>query len=231
LIKIKTLWADAVVQETYTKANSKFMFNDSALYFLKSLDRISEPNYIPSVDDIVRCRLQTTAVHESTFHFEDLTFRMIDVGGQKTQRKKWLSFFEGVTAVIFCVAINEFDLNLREQRSQNRMMDSLMLFEDISNNQWFRNTAFLLFLNKIDLFKEKIQRVGLNSCFPDYQGGADYDAATNYIQQQFESRNHSPHPVFTHFTCAISTQSMSTVFKSVKEILLKRVLVQVDLVN
>jgi hypothetical protein len=59
------------------------------------------------LDDIIRTRQQTTAAHEAVFSFEDLTFRMIDMGGQKSQRKKWLSFFEGVTAVIYCVAINE----------------------------------------------------------------------------------------------------------------------------
>ena len=40
--------------------------------------------------------------------------RMLDVGGQRSERKKWIHCFEGVTAIIFCVALSEYDLVLAE---------------------------------------------------------------------------------------------------------------------
>lgn len=40
--------------------------------------------------------------------------RMFDVGGQRSERKKWIHCFEGVTAIIFCVAMSAYDLVLAE---------------------------------------------------------------------------------------------------------------------
>lgn len=81
-----------------------------------------------------------------------------------------------MTAVIFCVALSEYDQTLREDDTQNRMKESLLLFDEICNSHWFRNTTFILFLNKTDLFKEKIQRVDLKVCFPNYTGMYYWDA-------------------------------------------------------
>ena len=108
-----------------------------------------------------------------------------------------------MTAVIFCVALSEYDQTLREDDTQNRMKESLLLFDEICNSHWFRNTTFILFLNKTDLFKEKIQRVDLKVCFPNYiglskknskynsyffffnQGGLNFEAASAFIKARF----------------------------------------------
>ena len=50
------------------------------------------------------------------------------------------------------------------------MLDSLELFEEISQNEFLENTEFILFLNKHDLFVEKLKTSKLSSCFPDYEG-------------------------------------------------------------
>jgi len=39
---------------------------------------------------------------------------MVDVGGQRSERKKWIHCFENVTAIIFMVAANEYDMTLVE---------------------------------------------------------------------------------------------------------------------
>ena len=43
---------------------------------------------------------------------------MFDVGGQRSERKKWIHCFEGVTSIIFCTAISEYDQVLLEERNQ-----------------------------------------------------------------------------------------------------------------
>lgn len=45
---------------------------------------------------------------------------MFDVGGQRSERKKWIHCFEGVTAIIFCVAMSAYDLVLAEDEEMVR---------------------------------------------------------------------------------------------------------------
>ena len=52
------------------------------------------------------------------------TFRMFDVGGQRSERKKWIHCFEGVTAIIFCVALSGYDLVLAEDEEMNRSVSN-----------------------------------------------------------------------------------------------------------
>ncbi|XP_015279040.1 PREDICTED: guanine nucleotide-binding protein G(k) subunit alpha, partial [Gekko japonicus] len=93
---------------------------------------------------------------------------MFDVGGQRSERKKWIHCFEGVTAIIFCVALSDYDLVLAEDEEMNRMHESMKLFDSICNNKWFTDTSIILFLNKKDLFEEKIRRSPLTICYPEY---------------------------------------------------------------
>lgn len=46
-----------------------------------------------------------------------LHFRLFDVGGQRSERKKWIHCFEDVTAIIFCVAMSEYDQVLHEDET------------------------------------------------------------------------------------------------------------------
>ena len=68
----------------------------------------------------------------------------------------------------------------------NRMHESLKLFDSICNNRWFRHTAIILFLNKTDLFEEKITKVPLTVCFPQYPGPNEYEPACEFIKTVFE---------------------------------------------
>jgi len=64
---------------------------------------------------------------------------------------------------------------------QNRMHESMKLFDSICNNKWFTETSIILFLNKKDLFEEKILKSPLTICFPEYEGSS-IDARANAQQ-------------------------------------------------
>ncbi|ELK01005.1 Guanine nucleotide-binding protein G(i), alpha-1 subunit [Pteropus alecto] len=110
---IKRLWKDSGVQACFNRSR-EYQLNDSAAYYLNDLDRIAQPNYIPTQQDVLRTRVKTTGIVETHFTFKDLHFKMFDVGGQRSERKKWIHCFEGVTAIIFCVALSDYDLVLAE---------------------------------------------------------------------------------------------------------------------
>lgn len=44
---------------------------------------------------------------ETKFPYEDLTITLVDVGGQRSERRKWLGCFDSVDAIFFFVALNE----------------------------------------------------------------------------------------------------------------------------
>jgi guanine nucleotide-binding protein subunit alpha len=142
----------------------------SLFSYFNSIDRIGDPNYLPTDQDVLRSRVKTTGISETKFIIGELTYRMFDVGGQRSERKKWIHCFENVTAIIFMVAISEYDQVLIEDESVNRMQEALTLFDSICNSRWFEKTSTILFLNKTDLFKKKLTYSPLADHFPEYKG-------------------------------------------------------------
>ncbi|KAL1925442.1 uncharacterized protein VTP21DRAFT_325 [Calcarisporiella thermophila] len=223
-LAIRELWWDPMVRECQRRSR-EYQLNDSARYYFDSIDRIAQPNYIPTDQDVLRSRVKTTGITEATFHVRDIVYRVFDVGGQRSERKKWIHCFENVSAVIFLVALSEYDQRLREDESANRMTESLTLFGSICNSRWFVHTSIILFLNKIDLFREKLQATPLSNSFPDYVGGADYDQACDYLLNKFAAENQSESKqIYAHFTCATDTQQVRGIMNAVNDILIQSAL-------
>jgi guanine nucleotide-binding protein G(i) subunit alpha len=219
--QIAALWADPGIQATYA-ARVAFQLTDSAKYFFDKIKEVSANGYLPSQQDVLRSRVRTTGIVENDFEIDGNKFKMYDVGGQRNERKKWIHCFENVTAVLFVAAISEYDQVLYEDENTNRMAEALNLFEDICNNRWFQRTSMILMLNKRDLFADKIVKVPLTVCFPDYDGPQTYEAGVEFIRNQFESKNHSAEKhIYTHVTCATDTGNVQAVFNAVKDIIIR----------
>ncbi|XP_038171348.1 guanine nucleotide-binding protein G(t) subunit alpha-3 [Arvicola amphibius] len=219
---IKRLWGDPGIQACFERA-SEYQLNDSAAYYLNDLDRITAPGYVPNEQDVLHSRVKTTGIIETQFSFKDLNFRMFDVGGQRSERKKWIHCFEGVTCIIFCAALSAYDMVLVEDEEVNRMHESLHLFNSICNHKYFATTSIVLFLNKKDLFQEKVAKVHLSICFPEYTGPNTFEDAGNYIKNQFLDLNlkKEDKEIYSHMTCATDTQNVKFVFDAVTDIIIK----------
>ncbi|KAJ4488899.1 G-protein alpha subunit-domain-containing protein [Lentinula edodes] len=97
----------------------------SAVYYFNSIDRMSGPGYMSSDQDILRLRVKTTGITETTFKVGELTYKLFDVSGQRSESKKWIHCFENVTALVFLVSLSEYDQMLYEDESVNRMQEAL----------------------------------------------------------------------------------------------------------
>jgi len=226
----------------HTGAN--FQVQDALKYYLSEIDRIAAPGWVPSDADILRSRVRTTGIQEETYIIDKVEFAMFDVGGQRNERKKWIHCFDQVTAVIFVAAISEYNQVLYEDNSMNRIEEALLLFEEIANSKWFKQTSIILFLNKRDLFAEKICEVPFRTeaRFQDFKGphvqigqghpssivGTEehkqcYEAAVNYLREAFLARNkqQASKEIYTHVTCATDTKNVEVVFNACKDIILK----------
>ncbi|CAJ0885844.1 10414_t:CDS:2 [Entrophospora sp. SA101] len=114
---IDSVWNDPIISEVLDKQNL-FYLMDSAPYFFGSVKRIGAQSYIPNETDVLRARTKTTGIMETRFTMDILSIHMFDVGGQRSERKKWIHCFEAVTSIIFCVALSEYDQVLLEESGQ-----------------------------------------------------------------------------------------------------------------
>ncbi|EZF28586.1 guanine nucleotide-binding protein alpha-3 subunit [Trichophyton interdigitale H6] len=220
---ITYLWNDPSIPAVLERQN-EFYLMDSAPYFFEEAKRITMPDYIPNEADVLRARTKTTGIYETRFTMGQLSIHMFDVGGQRSERKKWIHCFENVTSIIFCVALSEYDQVLLEESNQNRMMESLVLFDSVVNSRWFMRTSIVLFLNKVDLFRQKLGRSPLNKYFPDYSGGNDVNRAAKYLLWRFNQVNRAHLNLYPHLTQAADTSNIRLVFAAVKETILQNAL-------
>jgi len=228
---IKDLWHDSGIMECYDRRR-EYQLTDSAKYYLTDIDRIKQPDYLPTQQDILRVRVPTTGIIEYPFDLEEIRFRMVDVGGQRSERRKWIHCFENVTSIIFLVALSEYDQILFESDNENRMEESKALFKTIITYPWFQHSSVILFLNKKDLLEEKIMYSHLMDYFPEYDGPQkDAITAREFILRMFVDLNPDTEKIiYSHFTCATDTENIRFVFAAVKDTILQLNLKEYNLV-
>ena len=119
-------------------------------------------------------------------------------------------------AVLFMAALSGYDMTLTEDGTTNRVEESLNLFQAICANKFFDQSSIILFLNKLDLFTEKINNTNhhLQLYFPHYNGpDHDVSAAKEFIMKKFLACNmNEARSIHVHFTTATNTSNIKVVF-------------------
>jgi len=228
---ISKLWKDPGIQECYERRR-EYQLSDSTKYYLNDMNRIQDPDYLPTQQDILRVRIPTTGIIEYPFDLDQIMFRMVDVGGQRSERRKWIHCFENVTSIMFLVALSEYDQVLVEAGNENRMEESKALFRTIITYPWFHNSSVILFLNKIDILAEKILTSDLVDYFPEYDGPpkSAIDAREFILSMFIELNPDQEKIVYGHFTCATDTENIRFVFAAVRDTILQSNLKEYNLV-
>lgn len=205
-----------------SERRSEFYMMDNAPYFLDCLYRFCQPDFKPTVSDVLRARKKTSGIFDTIVELDNsLRLHIYDVGGQRSDRKKWIHCFDNVTAIIFCVSLSEYDQTLQEDKTQNRLEESFVLFDSVVNSRWFARTSVILFLNKVDVFAEKLRRVPLENYYSDFAGGADVNRGAKYILWRFLQFNRSNLSIYPHVTQATDTSNIKMVFAAIKETILE----------
>ena len=214
---IKELWKDAGIQECY-KRRREYQLSDSTFYYISRLDSLIQSDYLPNNQDILRVRIRTVGITEHKFEAFKVVFHITDVGGQRNFRKKWKYCFDDVKAIIYLVAISEYDQVLMEDGQSNRLKESYKVLKEILSD--FRDQPVILFLNKTDILHEKIRSYHLDEYFPEFAGPrCDAEAAKIFIADMFERLRPG---MYYHFTCATDTENIQVVFTAVKDIILNK---------
>ncbi|RIA90594.1 guanine nucleotide binding protein, alpha subunit [Glomus cerebriforme] len=215
---IKALWKDPAIIKAYDHA-SEIGLQDSAKYFLDRVDAFAKADYLPTDEDILQARVRTMGVTEHLFKIDGTTYKIYDVGGHRSQRHFWAPYFDDVNAIIFMAAVSSFDQTLEEAPNVNRMTDAIQLFGSICNHPLFVNTSIILFLNKIDILKRKLEFIQLKDYFPDYEGDNKFQSVTKFFQNTFINCNENDEKhIYVHFTHATDTKQMRVIVASVNDI-------------
>ncbi|CAF0786611.1 unnamed protein product [Didymodactylos carnosus] len=226
---IKSVWQDEGVKACYNRRR-EYRLTDSAKYFMDDIDRISHQDFQPTDDDMLRVRIQTTGIVQENFKFAHVELKVVDVGGQKTERRKWIHCFDNVTSVIFLASLIEYDQMVADEPNEGSaitvMEETKALFRIILQTEYFQNASVILFLNKTDLFQEHLLVSPLSKAYPEYKGDDhDVKVAQQFILDMYlslipdVSRN-SERNVYPHFTCATDSKNIRIVFESVKDTVL-----------
>uniref|UniRef100_A0A6B2L9I6 Uncharacterized protein n=1 Tax=Arcella intermedia TaxID=1963864 RepID=A0A6B2L9I6_9EUKA len=211
-------------------------------YLMARIDDFYNPEYVPSASDILRARQRTTGNHSVSFCTAKHKWTLIDLGGQFSEREKWVNIL-GATenldnvkskppfAFIAFIALDDYDVKSVEDPAKTKFVLSLEVIAQFARNPEAANLCPLLFLNKNDIFKTKIASekgfASFKANFPDFQGEQTYDDTFLHIKtitaEYFQREaNLAEVPIFG--TCALDAELMSKVFEEAQGYMFKRLL-------
>jgi hypothetical protein len=179
------LWQDPAVACAWKNESKIPSLEGAVSYYIDLIPTMRVDGWIPATEDILNARSRTVGIVELEFQVDGTNYLALDVGGQRNERKKWISHFDEVQAIIFLVSLADYDKVLLEDGVTNRLHEAVKVFKEIRHSPFFESISFILFLNKVDLFDMKIQKTDLNVCFPEYTGGCNRDTALQFVMDYF----------------------------------------------
>eukprot|EP00475_Leptophrys_vorax_P016613 TRINITY_DN23082_c0_g1_i9.p1 TRINITY_DN23082_c0_g1~~TRINITY_DN23082_c0_g1_i9.p1 ORF type:complete len:358 (-),score=85.82 TRINITY_DN23082_c0_g1_i9:111-1154(-) len=211
------LWSDPGFRHTFERRKT-IDVAESTSYFLGKIDLLVKEDYLLEDDDILRMRVRTTGLLKDNFAIDKLKIVLCTGGSQRNERRKWPGMFEGVTAVLYVVAISEYDQFLWEDESTLRTTESLEVFDHLVA-QYFPSTPIILILTKKDLFDQKFLKVPLKDYFPDFTGDR-VEEGYEFLKQMYRSR--LPHNKFhCYVMTAIDSSDFKRVFQEIQKVVNK----------
>lgn len=216
--EIQTLWRDPGIQTTYSH-RSAYALSDGAGYFLEKVKMLCSPAEVTD-NDMLKCNARTTGIVETEVQLESTQkFLLIDVGGQRLERRKWMHLLGKSKLVVFVADSSAFDQGLIEDPSTNRLTEELNLFGGICS--MCPSRPIVLVLNKVDVLKEKLDHHAVKpvhvfhpTCPANTSGVED---VLSWMTSEFLARNTNKDSTITVVaTNAVDSYSAKAVVEKVK---------------
>lgn len=166
------LWADAGIQEAFRR-RCGYQLLENLPYFASRVQQVIEPGYNPSREDVLRLWTHTEGIWETTLDLDNAIVKVFDMGGNRSQRRKWIHTFKDVDSIVFTVDASAYCRRLFEDESMNRMQEQLRLWDSIANSRWFNKTNFILVFTKVDTLLETIELSPISEYFLEFEEPAE----------------------------------------------------------
>jgi GTPase SAR1 family protein len=214
------------VQDVYTNRNDlKFYIMDNAAYYMdRCVTLVENGKLAVSNEDWFMARKRTTGITQCSFVVGPITYDLVDVGGQRSERKKWLSCFDNMDAIVYVTNAAGFTTRMFEDETVNMMSEALTVLQETANHRALAKVPFFLFLNKQDLFCDVMAKASaitaLRQVFPDFRRTADNDSVLSFIEQKFRNVMPSTNALAaTLIGSAKNRQSVDAIWLSITSVL------------
>ncbi|KAG7091963.1 hypothetical protein E1B28_008352 [Marasmius oreades] len=256
---IQALWQHPDVQARLKEED--IHLKDQPGFFLEDVLRIAQEDYIPSSHDVLRARVRTIGPEEHRIFMENLqkqeggngcyttleepgvsevrvfyiSFRSGESSAFPTSAA-WAQFFDDVTVVIFLAPISAFNQALAEDRTVNRLADSMKLWRMICSNKLLASVDLILLLNKIDILAANLKAgIAFSKYVTSYSKDKPntVESISKYLLEMFNGLHHQNSPkkrkIHPHLTCAVDTKATSTVIHHIQELILLKTLSETNI--
>jgi hypothetical protein len=208
-----------ITKELFKENTEELKIFEGFEYFIKKFDELKPSEYSPTIQDILNCKKPNDNINEIIYKEEvkikgnDIFLQeieIIDISIYKENKEKWIKIFNNTNVIGFIISLNEYD-------NPELFQNNFKLFELI-NIDIFKSLTIICFLNKIDLFQEKIKKKPLKNYFSEYNGGDDLDSNLKYIQNLFKNKVSYDQDRIYFLNCNANNQNL---FKELYQNILK----------
>ena len=222
---ISLLWREEAMKNTWMQRKNGHVMDNTPYFFDKILEIVPSTEeeskngeFVATFADYTRVWDQTTGIVPKHFtvetEFGEYQMEFTDVGGRRAERRKWTRLFDNVSAVIYVMSLAGYDQNLSEDHTTNCLGETLKLFSKTTHERVFDSADWVVFLNKVDLFEEKILEVPFTVYHKDFNELYANNSlkVKEYIRNQFiirfydglsKERKKKRGNLYFHITCAI----------------------------
>lgn len=200
--EINSLWQDNAIQRIFNTRREKGAQNcdvyDNAKYYLDQINAVSNKSYVPTDEDIIKCKARTTGIVESSVTVDDNKMAIYDLGGERAERRKWLRCRDNVNGIVYVASSSSYDQTLVEDESANRLTEEVKLFQDVC--EMFPTKPIILLFTKKDILKAKLAD---NTTRPisDFHSSfteGNYTDPTAWLENEFLSKAPAVKPTVIH---------------------------------
>lgn len=242
---LRLLYKNQTFQKTLEHSHI-YQLDDTWIEFMNKLSgypsKWGGPNWVPNNEDILLTRTVTTGFNNIEVLMDKKLFRLIDVGGQRTERNKWMKIFRNIDAIIFVASLSEYNQSLYEDHTVNRLVESLDLFRNYSGKPEFKDSSFMLFFNKFDLLQKKYYDNGVPLVKPELESDIPEPPTREEEKDRkcekalawfnilyFSQSRRKSSEIYPHITTAIDGSNIRFVLQSCIDFILRRHLLDVGL--